>query len=1041
MRMLKLLQKFARALAALALIHGAAVEAATYSFPNQTLTVPDGFEVTLAAASPLVERPIEADFDEQGRLFVSDSSGFSGKAQDQLKLKPHRILRLEDSDGDGRFDKSVVFADKMMFPEGVMCHEGAVYVAAPPEIWKLEDLDDDGVADKRTVWHDGKTLTGCANDLHGPYLGPDGWIYWCKGAFAEQTYTRPGDRTVTDAVAHIYRKRVGGDDFDSVMSGGMDNPVGIAFSATGEIFFTTTFYVRPRAGQRDALVHAIYGGVYPKVRATLEALTRTGDLMPAMTHLGAAVPCGITRYEARVLGAEYQGNLFSCQFNMHRVQRHVLRPMGSTFRTEDSDFLVSDNPDFHPTDVFEDADGSLLVIDTGGWYRVCCPTSQIAKPQVKGGIYRIRRKGAKAPADPRGRELAWGRMAPQELAALLSDPRPAVKRRAVGELGKQAAKALGALKKTLADSSAPEARLNAVWALSRIDGESARALTRTALDDSETAVVLAAIHCAGVHRDARATSGLIQYLRSDQPHVRRAAATALSQIRDSTATSALLDAANAPNDRPLEHSLIYALIETGDSDYLSALLARFPQLPARQRRAALIALDQIEGSILEPDHVVGFLDSTDPILRETAAWLTDRHPEWGGALAGFLQSQIDKPDLSAEERNELRGQLGRFAGDGRIQEIIAKRAVGADTPDPTRALMLGAMARSGLSQMPEAWMPGVQKGLSVPNAMALGEALAAVKALPLPKNKANAFVEPLQAIADSQSLSDELRLSALAAMPAKRAAPDEEVFDFLLDHIQPNRPPLKRSVAASVLSRARLNRVQRQGLADAMREVGPMELGKLLEAFADDADEATGLKLMASLEKSSVRASLRSETLKPRLAKYPESVRRRGERLLATLNPDAAAQKARLDELEAVLDQGDKNRGHIIFNSAQAACATCHSIGYLGGNMGPDLTRIGRVRTERDLLEAIVYPSSNFVRSYEPVILQTVDGEDYSGILRDETSESVVLVMGAGSERRFSRKEIAEITPGSVSTMPQGLDQQLSKQQMADLIVFLKSLQ
>ena len=96
-------------------------------------------------------------------------------------------MRLEDTDGDGRFDKRTVFADKMMFPEGTMWHDGSLYVAAPPSIWKLTDTDGDGVADQRVEWFQGKTLTGCANDLHGPYLGPDGWIYWCKGAFAEQT--------------------------------------------------------------------------------------------------------------------------------------------------------------------------------------------------------------------------------------------------------------------------------------------------------------------------------------------------------------------------------------------------------------------------------------------------------------------------------------------------------------------------------------------------------------------------------------------------------------------------------------------------------------------------------------------------------------------------------------------------------------------------------------------------------------------------------------------------------------------------------------
>ena len=86
-----------------------------------------------------------------------------------------------------------------------------------------------------------------------------------------------------------------------------------------------------------------------------------------------------------MFGKEYQDNLFACLFNMHKVTRHVLEPDGATFKTRDEDFLVSNNLDFHPTDVLEDADGSLLVIDTGGWYKLCCPTSQLGKPDVLGG--------------------------------------------------------------------------------------------------------------------------------------------------------------------------------------------------------------------------------------------------------------------------------------------------------------------------------------------------------------------------------------------------------------------------------------------------------------------------------------------------------------------------------------------------------------------------------------------------------------------------------------------------------------------------------
>src|SRR5580704_5470591 len=160
--------------------------AAEFKFGNRTITVPVGFEVELIAGPPLVERPVSADFDEQGRLYVTDSSGSNDAPEKQLKDKPHRVVRLEDTHGDGHFDKSTVFADRMMFPEGAMWFDGSLYVGAPPSIGKLTDTDGDGIGDKSEEWMQAKTLTGCANDLHGPYAGPDGWIYWCKGAFAKQ---------------------------------------------------------------------------------------------------------------------------------------------------------------------------------------------------------------------------------------------------------------------------------------------------------------------------------------------------------------------------------------------------------------------------------------------------------------------------------------------------------------------------------------------------------------------------------------------------------------------------------------------------------------------------------------------------------------------------------------------------------------------------------------------------------------------------------------------------------------------------------------
>jgi putative heme-binding domain-containing protein len=111
----------------------------------------------------------------------------------------------------------------------------------------------------------------------------------------------------------------------------------------------------------------------------------------------------------------------------------------------------------------------------------------------------------------------------------------------------------------------------------------------------------------------------------------------------------------------------------------------------------------------------------------------------------------------------------------------------------------------------------------------------------------------------------------------------------------------------------------------------------------------------------------------------------------------------------------------------------------VGGRIGPDLTRIGQIRSERDLLEAIVFPNASFARGYEPVIVTTNTGEIRGGVLRSDLPEEMILVTGAGDETRILRKDIADVQPGAVSLMPPGLTEQLTRQELADLLAFLKA--
>lgn len=920
---------------------------------GHTFTLPEGFTIELAAGADLAPRPIAAALDEKGRLYVTDSSGTNENVKLQLEKKPHRIVRLEDTNGDGVFDRRTVFVKNVMFPEGAMWLNGSLYVAAPPHILKFTDTDDDGVADKEEVWFDGKTLTGCANDLHGPYRGPDGWIYWCKGAFAQQEHTLPSGKKFTTRAAHVFRARPDGTGIEPIMAGGMDNPVDVVFTPGGDAIFTTTFFQQPADGRRDGLVHAVYGGVYGKDHDPIHHHPWTSPhLMPVLTHMGPAAPCGLHRYESDQFGKGYANNLFACQFNLRKVSRHVLVPKGATYETKDSDFVVSDNLDFHPTDVVEDADGSLLIVDTGGWYKLCCPTSQLVKPDVTGGIYRVKKVGAH-----KGRT----KPAPQPLPRL---------------------------------------------------------------------------YTVALNRDPAGFGEAVAGLRDANPHTRRQAATALGRIGDPKAIPALLEAlADEQNDRVLDHALTYALIEIGDA---KATAEGLTHKSPRVRRAVLAALENIPNGGLDAKPVLAELDAADAALRDTAWWVAGRHPQWGTHLAGYFRDKLKAIEkIPPEERAELADRLRTFVATPAIQVVVADAAA-----DPkTAALACGVMARSGLKAMPDDWRDALLAvAPRVEDRAVYRAALDAFRVLPAAEKDFEAFVAavPRAQLWPAGVVPDEFKLATLGARPAGLSL-EAPGFGYLLAKLDRDEPAADRAAAAAALVRAKFTPEQFGSLAAGLKTVTPLELPKLLGVFAKSTDEAVGLAVVKALRDPAVRPAVREEMVKPVLEKYPAAVKAEAEKLYAELAAARKDERAKLEKILAGLKPGDIRRGQLVFNSSKTQCIACHKVGYVGGTAGPDLTKIGGVRTERDLLESIVFPSASFVRSYEPVRVVTADERTFNGVLKKDAPDEVIVLVAADKEERVPRADVASITPSTVSLMPSGLDQQLSPQDLADLLAFLKA--
>src|SRR6516225_2188537 len=368
---------------------------------GQRFQGPKGFVIEKVAGPPLVRYPLFASFDDRGRLYVAEGTGTNLPGDQLAKKKLGRILLLEDTDGDGKFDTSTVFVDQLVFPQGVLWHDGHVYTASHPSFWRLEDTRGAGKADRRIELLTGFKFNGNGCDIHGPFLGPDGRLYWTDGRHGYKVKTRDGQE-LEGLASRVWRCRTDGTDVERLCGGGFDNPVQLAFSPEGDFFGTMD------QGSGDALLHYVEGAVFPMEHPCLKEFITTGPLLGSMKNYPAALPaglCGFMRYRSAHLGKEYQDTYFATHYVQHKIVQSVLTRGGATFRAEDRDFLTTTDHDVRITDVVEDADGSLLFIDMGGWFTYGFPGNPLPKPEKLGAIYRIRRADVPRVADPWGKSL------------------------------------------------------------------------------------------------------------------------------------------------------------------------------------------------------------------------------------------------------------------------------------------------------------------------------------------------------------------------------------------------------------------------------------------------------------------------------------------------------------------------------------------------------------------------------------------------------------------------------------------------------------
>ncbi len=1003
--------------------------------------VPAGFTIEVAAASPLVKHPMLAGFDHRGRLFIAESAGKNIRSADLVKDPPNFIRMIADTNGDGVFDRSTIFADKMTLPMGALWHRGALYVASPPNIWRLRDFDDDGVADERTVLVDTFGFSGNAASVHGCFLGPNGRLYWCDGRHGHEFRDKKGQVTSKGKAARIFSCRLDGSDVQSWSGGGMDNPVEVDFFATGEMIGSVNiFRGRPRV---DTLVHWMDGGAYPRFdQSCVAEFPKTGRLLPAMTNLGHVAVSGMAVYRSGEFGKGFRGNIFTTLFNTHRVVRSVVERSGATFRTSEREFLVSDDPDFHPTDVLEDADGSLLVIDTGGWFRIGCPVSKIAKPDIHGAIYRIRRKGAHRQQDPRGRFLDVARLTPAALARHLDDPRPVVRERVIDRLALAEVDAIDALGRVLADkkTSSVTARLGATWALSRIEREAALEVLRAAVVDPAPEVRTAVARSLGMRYDLSAIPSLITRLaKDDSAAVRRQAAAALGRIvengqvsskdssRQSSVASLLTAAARSGVDRFEEHSLLYAVIRMNDRASTLPLLG--DRRPAT-RRAALIALDQMADGKLTRELVVPLLDTDDPALQQATLEVIGRHQGWADQTRGLLEEWLAKETIAADRSAVIRGFLLSQQADPGVQAVVAERLSRKQLSLAARRLLLEVVGRSSLEKLPASWQQALEKSLNHPDRVVQESAIRSLAT----RRIVSSGIESLVDDADQPA---SLRLAALAAFAERPLTVAR--FDFLAGHFDKARPALTRLAAARVAAGVRLDADQQVRIAGLLGQAGPLELSVLLKACHSLESPRVSRAVLAGLESAPAIESLAGDELATALERMPVGLAGRSRRLLQRVDKGVVERRAALKKQLATLSGGDATRGRAVFFGKQAACSGCHTIGTQGGRVGPALTAIGDIRQSRDLLESILLPSATFARGFRSYTVATEAGRVHTGVISRETTKAIWIRSADLAEIRVPRDQVEAIRESATSIMPKGLDKTLSPGDLRDLLAFLKS--
>ena len=956
-----------------------------------TAELPDDLRLELAAQEPAVVDPVAAAFDAAGRMFVVEMGGYPMRPEGSPPVG--RVKRLVDEDLDGYYETWTLFADRLPYPTSIVPWRDGVLVTAPPDILHLRDPDGDGVADARDVLFTGFPVENTQHNINGLTWGLDNWVYAANGGNHGSGHPagRPEDAVSIRGTDFRFRPDTRALEPSFETTGGH----GIAFDAWGRMFGThnvnhvqhMVFPIR-RLRENPWLVLPTTRdmisdhGSSAQLFQVSNAQTRVNNPDQSGHFSGGA---GIGYYGGGALPEAYRGSLFVNDVVVNVVHQDVLTPNGPSFtasrRAEGVELLAGRDNWFRPVSVVTGPEGALYVVDMHREvieHPEWIPDAVEATLDLRAGDD----KGRIYRIVPRdGLPSVRPALAGADLPALvdgLAHPNKwwrDTAQRLLVEL--QDESAVQPLRRVLRNGRDPLARLHALWTLRELDALRASDLHQAVRRGPAGVRESAAVLAADYLDDPDVPELITQLLGDDDPRVRMQAVLALAGTNTARTRVALQRVLREDAHHDWTRYAVLAAVEDGHAEVLRGLL-------------------DTDGGGGGPDRTAGLLDA----VRHLAAMAVAA----GGAddIRGLSDLAV-RPALGDEPRAALLDGLA----DG------LERA----GPPPAAA---GRAART-VSGLLDSSHPGiVRAALRIVSAAGATDLPAVDRALD------RARVRALD-----EALAVEARTAEIALLALGSYA---RVAETLLALMELQAPPAVQVGAARAV--AGLDDPARGAETLARwRRYGPAVKDVVLDMLLRN--QPFHVLLIEALENGDLTAGELDLDFGQRrrlLRRSTDDVQTRAAAFFT--DHEFGNRQAVVDEWlpQVVGRRGSAERGEAHFRSL---CAQCHRFRGAGHPVGPSLD-MSFFRGEEDLLTSILDPSAAFAPEYANYLVETEDGELLNGILAAETDAAVTLSRANGETDTVPRSRIHELRAEGLSLMPDGLEQGLDADGLADLLAYLR---